>query len=86
MLIKKIILSASVTCLILSPILILTITPITAPISVADYALNFAGGPGIGWYGHDKFEELTYFSFYTFFKSGIDPDCIDIDESKEELT
>ncbi len=26
----------------------------------------------------DKFRELAYFTFYTFFKSGIDPDCIDL--------
>ena len=48
-----------------------------------DYALDFVGGNVALSQGLDKFDDLTYFSFYTFFKSGIDPDCIDmVDESK----
>ena len=70
------------TCLILSPILILTI-PVPVIESDVDYALDFAGGRVIGWHGLDKFENITYFTFFTFFKSGINPDCIDmVDESK----
>ena len=43
------------------------------------YALDFAGGPNrVYWNNIDKFSVLTYFLFYTFFKSGIDPDCIDL--------
>ena len=69
------------TCLIFSPVLMVGIPVITAEPHVA-YALYFIG-PTIGGNGLDKFNDITYFSFYTFFKSGIDPDCIDmVQESK----
>ena len=80
MLISKIILSASVTCLLFSPIMVITIPTaipggIVSVSSGAIYALDFAGG---GILGPDNFEDLTYFSFYTFFKCGDTPDCIDL--------
>jgi len=83
--VKKIILTASVTCLLFTPIIVNAIPAIFAePPSHEEYALDFAGGNN--WKGLNKFNDITYFSFYTFFKSGIDPDCINIvKESKEEL-
>ncbi len=80
---KKIILCVSVTCLLLTPIIISAI-PAAFPTPIHDYALEI---PKSGWYGSDKFNKIAYVSFYTFFKSGIEPDCIDMtDETKEELT
>ena len=73
-----------ITCLLFTPTLVVAIADLShvTPENTPDYALDFAA-PRSGWYGPDMFEEITYFSFYTFFKSGIDPDCIDmIDESK----
>ena len=70
-----------ITCLLLSPLLFFTI-PVTTAEPQVEYALSFAGVP-FGWNGLDKLNDITYFSFYTFFKSGIDPDCIDmVEESK----
>ena len=72
-----------ITCLLLAPLvtIIIPVTPVTVA-NPGEYALNFAGPP-IGWNGHDRLNDITYFSFYTFFKSGINPDCIDmVNESK----
>jgi len=72
-----------ITCLLFTPLAFIAI-PSTMPIGISvspSYALDFAGGrPG---YLDYKSDEITYFSFYTYFKRGIDPDCIDmVDESK----
>ena len=81
MLIKKIILSVSFTCLLFTPFPVIFSSPSD---DVPDYALDRP--IRFDRNDIDKFRELTYFSFYTFFKSGIDPDCIDmVNELKEEL-
>ena len=80
MLIKKIILTASVACLLFPSIMVNLIpTAFPSPDNAPSYALEYASSPiRDGWYGPDKFKEIAYFSFYTFFKPGIEPDCIDI--------
>ncbi len=82
MLIKKIILSTSVTFLLFTPLMIATVSatfPSPPPDGALSYALDFTGGStAYGWYGSDRVKELTYVLFYTFFKSGIEPDCIDL--------
>lgn len=37
-------------------------------------------------YNIGKSQDVTYFSFYTFFKSGIDPDCIDLITDDDYVT
>lgn len=74
------------TCLLLSPILILVI-PITAPsiITVStSYALDYAGGI-LKPHGLEKYDLITFVTFYTYFKRGINPDCIDMVQDEEEL-
>jgi len=73
-----------ITCLLFTPLVFVAIpVAFSEPNPHVDYALDFVGGNVALSQGLDKFDDLTYFSFYTFFKSGIEPDCIDmVDESK----
>jgi len=80
-----------ISCLILTPIIMGAI-PAAIPSASSEpipekpsYALDFAAPRT--WNDNNKYNDITYVTFYTFFKCGIDPDCIDIvDESKEKLT
>lgn len=80
---SNVIIAIPMICLTFSPILPLLIT---APPSKSDveYALDFAGPKMDNVL--DKYNMLTYFSFYTFFKSGIEPDCIDMKSFKIDKT
>ena len=72
-----------ITCLLFTPLVFVAIPVAFSESPKEGYALDFAGGNVALSQGLGKFNDLTYISFYTFFKSGIDPDCIDmVDESK----
>jgi len=84
--IKKIVCVPIVVFVVLTPLTVNVIPafpPSLPPDDDYDYSLDYAGGGGF-WDDTNNFKDLTYFSFYTFFKSGIEPDCIDMVESKEE--
>ena len=71
------ILSTTITCLLFTPLMLVVVPVVFSP-PAEGYALDFAGGTSS--YLDNEFNELTYFSFYTFFKSGIELDCIEMTE------
>ena len=91
MLLNKIV-APAIACLLFTPLVGI---PASLPVDSdepppPDYALS-VNTPSMIWYiffsDHDQFKTLTYFLFYTFFKCGTDPDCIDLivdDEFKSE--
>ena len=70
----------AVTCMLFAPLALIAI-PVAIPLGITaspSYALDFAGGTF--WFVEHLFGDLTYFTFYTFFKQGVNPDCIDMVE------
>lgn len=70
-----------ITCMLFTP-LILVAVPLPVVNVATPYALNYTGGNTS--IADQLFGGLTYFSFYTFFQKGIDPDCIDMTEELEK--
>jgi len=74
--------STSIVCMLFVSLVATHISPvITDDVSDLDSRHIQHRRPSI-----DKFEDISYFSFYTFFKSGIEPDCIEMicDDNKLE--
>ena len=77
----------TITCLLFTPLMLVAVPaafPSLPPDETDGYVLDYSGGTF--WYLDHGYNELTYFSFYTFFKYGIEPDCIEmIEEIHNEI-